>query len=624
MNKPLFPLRLPVLGLAVLGLGSAPAPAETVAQLDDIVVTATRTARSADEALASVTVISRREIEASQARSVDELLRGKAGVDIGRNGGYGKSTSVYLRGTNSGHVLVLVDGVRAGSATLGSFAWENLSPDQVERIEIVRGPRAALYGSDAVGGVIQIFTRRVRGMFAQAGLGSQGSREASAGIGGNLGGDDGTWRYSVSAGHFRTDGTPTNTAFRQDHGHENNHLAASLSGPLLPGLRLTLDLSHAEGNSELDPNTGNEDFRNQVASLRLDHRASASWSQRLLLGHALDDYTTHSLFAPSSIRTRRTSLAWQHDLRLFPDGLTTVGLDAWRDQVDKDASGTIHRDLDTSALYLQQQWRLAGADWLLGLRRDQHDVYGDKTTGSLAWGMDVGPATRLHASYGTAFKAPAVNDLFWPFNRSEFGGFAFITEGNPELRPERSRSLELGLRQGLGGGFAFTANLYRTRVKDLIEWVASQTAADEFTYRPANLSKADIDGLELGLGGVLDGWRLDAQVDLLAAENAATGVQLDRRPERKLSLRLGRALGAGDWQAEVIAASARNDRNGTVRLAGYGLLNLAYRRPLGRDLEFSARLENALDQEYVLASSFAGDYNTLGRSLYLSLRYQNR
>jgi len=389
-------------------------------------------------------------------------------------------------------------------------------------------------------------------------------------------------------------------------------------------LKLNLDVTHAQGHSELDASTGNEDFRNQVVSARLAHRVSDTWSQRLTLGHALYDYTTHSPTSPSNITTRRTSLSWQHDLALIQAGLTTLGLDFWRDKADKDNSGSIHQSLDTVAVFAQQQWRGLGSDWVLGLRGDQHDRYGEKTTGSLAWGRDLTPNTRLTASWGTAFKAPTVNDLFWPYSSDVFFGTTYITQGNPDVQPESSRSLELGLRHKLGNDFSLGANLYRTRVKDLIEWQGIQTGPTEYTYQPANVSSAAIDGLELTAGGRLGGWQMNAGLTFLDAENESTGAQLDRRPKRKLGLNASHVLGRGEFKAEWIAASARNDLNNTVRLGGYGIVNLAYRQPLSKDFDLQARVENLFDKDYVLASSFSGDYNTFGRSLFLTLRYQPR
>ncbi len=608
------------LGL-ILGFTAAPSPAQTAepALLQEIVVTATRTARTADASLAAVTVITRRDLDRSQAQSLDEVLRSVPDIDLSRNGGPGKSATVHLRGTNAGHVLVLVDGVRAGSATLGAYAWPNLLPEQIERIEIVRGPRAALYGSDAIGGVIQIFTRKVSAPFVQIGAGTRATRSADAGLGGKL---DENWSYSLTAGNYRTRGIPTNVSFTTRHLYENSHFTGGLAGIITPDLRLHLDFSRSEGQSELDPGTGDEEFRNQVSSARLAHQVAPVRSQRLTLGHAVDRLTSRSPTTPATITTRRTSLAWQHDLNLIGNALTSVGLDSWRDAAAKDQSGRIDKALDTSALFLQHQFQVLGADWILGARSDRHENFGRKTTGNLAWGLDLTPATRLTASIGTAFKAPTVNDLYWPNSASTFAGTTYITEGNPNLRPESSQSEEIGLRHTLRPGLTLTANAYHTRISELIEWQSTQTGPAQYTYRPANVSRALIHGLDLGAAGQLDGWKYDATLGWMTAENANTGVQLDRRPQRRFAVKLGRDFGPDALQAEWTGASMRLDRTGTTQLRGYGLLNLTWSRALNRDTRLQARVENVFDRDYVLASSFSGDYNTLGRTLFVSLRYQ--
>ena len=609
-------MKLKTLALAIASLPAAAFAADENL-LDEIVVTATRTAQTADESLASVTVITRKDIEQSQANSVDELLRGAAGIDISRNGGYGKATAVFIRGTNADHVLVLVDGVRAASATLGEFAWQNLSPDQIERIEIVRGPRAALYGSDAVGGVVQIFTRKLKAPVIRVGLGSNNTREAYAGLGGGE-----HWHYSFAMGHFVTDGIPTNAVFTQNHGFENTHFTLGLEGEAAPGLHLDLKASHAEGQSAFDPDTGDQDFRNQVFSARLSHQVSSVWTQRLTLGHALDLMTSHSPYTPATITTRRNSLSWQHDLSLVEGGLTTLGIDYWSDHATKDNSGLVDQTLDTTALFAQHQWQGLGFDWLLDVRADRHDRFGSKTTGSLAWGLDLNPRTRLTASVGTAFKAPTVNDLFWPYNSSMFLGTTYITQGNPDLRPETSRSAEIGVRYRPTANATLGANLYRTRIDDLIEWQSTQTGPTEYTYHPANVSQATITGLELSSGARFDAWRLEGNLTFLRAEDDTSGRQLDRRPKRSAALKVSRDIGTGSLLAEIVAASSRNDRSGTTELGGYGIVNIVYRHAFSRELEMQARVENVFDKDYVLASSFSGDYNTLGRSLFMTLRYE--
>ncbi len=599
-----------------LAVACLPLAAAEPTQLDAVVVTATRTAQTVDESLAPVTVITRTDIENTQARSVTDLLSLTAGVDVSRNGGLGKNAAVLLRGTSADHVLVLIDGVRAASATLGEYPWENLNPEQIERIEIVRGPRASLYGSDAVGGVIQIFTRRVAGPTLRLGVGSHGTRELSAGIGG---GDD--WRYSVNAGRLYTRGVPTNPIFNEDHGFGITHLTAGLSGPLGERGQLDFSLSRSEGQSEQDPDTGSSDFTNQVASLRLEHRTSDLWTQHLTLGHTLDEYTSHSLWSPATITTRRPSISWQNDLLLGEESLLTAGVDHWRDHATKDRSGTIDATLRNTGVFLQLQTVAIGSDWNLGLRRDEHSEFGSETTWNLGWGRDLGSEWRVTASLGTAFKAPTINDLYWPYSADTYFGTTYITEGNPDLDPERSRSVELGLRYRPTEVLTLDAQLFRTRIEDLIDWASSQTGPDEFTYRPVNVNDATLEGLELTASLLLGPWTLDGSFAYLRAVDEATGEQLDRRPRRKLTLKANHPVGAGTLQAEFLAVAGRNDASGAFHLPGYGLVNLAYRRPLQRWLDLELRVENLFDQEYLLAAGYSGPYTTLGRTLYLSLVY---
>ena len=600
---------------ATIGLALVTLPALAQENLPVMVVTATRTPITADDALTAVTVIDRARIEVSQAASVDELLRLEAGLHFARNGGHGKQTSLYLRGTNSSHVLVLIDGVRASSATLGSYAWAHLTPDQIERIEIVRGPRSSLYGSDAVGGVIQIFTRRDTPAHARLRVGGNGLREAAAGL---TFGDK--VRISLNGGAQHSDGIPTIRGSGEERGYRNDHLTATLDAPLAEATDLSLTLTHAEGRSENDPNTGDSDFENRVLSARLHHRVNDDWESTLTLGHALDRSESHSPFIPATITTKRYSLGWQNDLALG-DGLLTLGLDHHRDEATKDRSGTIDRELDASALYAQYQLAAGENDWLLGLRHDHHESFGGHTTWNLSWGRPLSGATRITAGIGTAYKAPTVNDLYWPYSMDAFYGTTYITQGSPGLAPEESASLELGLEHQMGAA-TLRANLFATDVENLIEWSSTQTGASQYTYRPTNIGEARIRGLELGYGIAGEGWQLDAAFTLLSAEDAADGRQLDRRPERTLALRAGLDVGRGHLQGEWLAASERNDRDGRVRLDGYGLLNLAYQRPLERSWTLEARIENLLDRDYLLASSFSGDYNALGRTLYLGVRWQ--
>ncbi len=598
-----------------------PFPCVLQAEPAPIVVTATRTAQTADQTLAAVTVITREEIQRSQARSLDELLRGIAGVQVSRSGGYGKNTSLFLRGTESDHVLVLIDGVRASAATVGSFAWMNFTPDQIERIEVVRGPRASLYGSDAIGGVIQIFTRKTGGANASVSYGEHNTRQLSAGIGGGS-----HWQYSLQASLLDTDGIPALTTDTEAFGHRNRQLSMGLNGKPSATTQLALKLNYSNGDNENSVFTGDDEFENRVASARFDQQLTSGWSHHFTLGQSLDRYISHSPYIPSTISTLRNSFAWQHDL-VVGEGLLTLGADHWIDRVSKNDSGAIHERIYNSALYLQHQFDALDSQWIIGARQDRQSAFGHENTWNLAWGHDLGSRTHIRAAYGTAYKAPSANDLFWPNNVSYYDDgtgtlITSISQGNPAVQPETSRTAELGIEVQAADTLALTASLYHTRIEDLINWGVTYPAANTEQWMPTNLNDATIQGLELGAQWALADWSLGGSVTFLRAEDDTSGKQLDRRPRRSASLQLGKAIGAGHLDIETLLASERNDRNGSVRLAGYGLTNLTYEQPLHKHWTLQARIENLLDKEYVLAQSFTSAYNTLDRTAYLSVRYQ--
>ena len=566
-------------------------------------------------------MISRKDIEQSQARSLDELLRRTAGVHVSRTGGYGKDTSVYIRGTESDHVLVLIDGVRAGSATLGSFAWSNFTPEQIERIELVRGPRASLYGSDAIGGVVQIFTRKNRGANVRLGYGENNTQELSAGYGGGT-----DWKYNVQAARFDTDGIPTLKTDTEDHGYDNNQLTLGLSGKPTKTTDLQINLNYSDGENEHSQFTGDSEFENRIASARIGHRISDRWSHNFTVGQALDRQTSHSPFTPSTISTLRNSYAWQNDV-VLGEGLLTLGADHWIDRVTKDASGTINERVHNSAVFLQHQFDALDSQWVLGARRDRHSEFGHENTWNIGWGHDLNQKTRLRASHGTAFKAPTVNDLFWPNSVSFYDDgtgtlITSITQGNPNVRPETSYTTEIGIDFQARNDLSVSASIYRTKVNDLIRWQVSVPAPATELWVPTNVADVSIKGAELGVEWSYADWTLGTSLTFLDAKDDATDEQLDRRPRRSATIQLGKDIGPGHLQFDTTTASERNDRNASALLSGYGVTNVTYQQGIWKNWSLQARVENLFDRDYTLARSFSSDYSTLGRTGFLSLSYQ--
>lgn len=606
--------------LTGLFVGCVPvaAPFVTHAEQAPIVVTATRVAQTADETLSSVTVITRADIERSQAGSLSELLQGIAGVNIVSQGGNGKLTSLYLRGTNPGHVSVLVDGIRMGSVTSGTVAWEFLPLAQVERIEVARGPNSALYGSEAIGGVIQIFTRRGAGAArwgAMAGAGRYGAREAGADISGS---SDSSW-YSARIAHEQTDGFDARQPTVEfgspvdepdDDGYDNTSASLRLGHRFIDGTEIEFHGLHAEGNTEYDSTTpfaNEDDFVQQALGVSLLTMPTDNWDLTLSAGRSLDERDSFRQGEPSSeftFDTERITLAVQNDFTLASEAVVTAGIDYHDDRVD---STTDYNETSraTTAGFLQYRGDHGQHSLLARFRYLDDEQFGDHTTGNLAWGHPLGQSMRITASYGTAYKAPTFNDLYFP----PFMGFP---TSNPNLQPEESTSVEIGL-EGQTGQLDWDVRAYHTKIDDLIVY-------DLATFLPGNVDEATIQGLELSVSGQLLDWNTSATATLLDTEDEATGNELPRRARRTLRIDMDRDLGKAGLGASLIAQSSRyDDRGNTVRVSGYGVVNVRGSYQLGHELSLQARIDNLFDHDYQLVDT----YNTAGRSLFVTLRYES-
>lgn len=600
--------------LAAALLGAASAAVSAQETLPPSIVTATRTAETVDETLAAVTVITREEIQRLQARSLQELLAARPGIALVSNGGLGKQTSLFLRGTESDHVLVLVDGIKAGSATVGGAAWHDLPLDQIERIEIVRGPRSSLYGSEAIGGVVQIFTRKGGGKLrpsVSVGAGSHATRELTAALSG--GGERG-W-FNVNASHIESDGfnscqghpfPPGGGCFTSepdDDGYRRSAASVRAGYRFSERLELDFNLLHARGHNDYDGSFQNEnDFIERVVGGRLIARPLAAWRLELTAGRSWDDAENFldGAFA-SRFESIRDTLSLQNDLELGHNQLLTVGADYQRDEVDSDLTYDVN-ERDNLGLFALYQGEFGRHRLELAGRFNDNEQFGQETTGSLAWGYDLGGALRLTASYGTAFKAPTINELYYP-------GY-----GNPDLEPEESRTVEFGLRGKHRYG-SWDVQLFQTDVDNLI-------AHDAATNRPANIDAARIRGLEATASARVAGWSAALGLTLLDTENRSginKGKELPRRPRQSVRLDLDRAFGAFGLGATVAVAGKRyDDAANSVELGGYGLLDLRASYAFHRDWQLAVKLGNVFDKNYETARY----YNQPGRELFVTLRYE--
>lgn len=419
------------------------AHAEAAIDLDQVVVTASRTAQTQDQTLAPVTVIDRAQIERRQVNSLQDLLRGEAGVSLANNGGPGKPTSLFLRGTESDQVVVLIDGVRIGSATSGGAALQDLPIEQIERIEIVRGPFSSLYGSEALGGVIQIFTRRPQGRFVptfSAAAGSDNARRYSAGLAGRSEGDlseSGGW-YSANAVHDETDGInaylDTNSSdYDPDRdGYRNDSLSVQGGWRFNRQWDADVHALRAQSRNEYDGSAFGGNLSKgvqQAVGGRVRYAPIDAVKLTASVGSSSDFSDAYYDGAYlSTYDTRRKQGALQADIAAGA-GLFTVGFDWQRDAIASSDNYDADSRIDRAA-FAQWQQSFGAQSLQVSLRRNDNSQFGGKTTGSLLWGWDVAEHLRLTASYGTAFKAPTFNELYYP----DFG--------NPLLGPETSKSAE--------------------------------------------------------------------------------------------------------------------------------------------------------------------------------------
>ena len=585
--------------------------------LTPVVVTATRTAITVDDALSSVSVITRQDIERLQPVSLIDLLQGLPGVTFAQSGGLGQQSSLFLRGTNSSHTLLLIDGVRVGTVSAGIPAFEQLPLDQIERIEVVRGPRSSLYGADAIGGVIQIFTRhgpRNGGLAPSLRFGS-GSRGYADGQAGLSGGDAHAW-YNLSVGGQYTRGinacrVGAAEAFAgcfadepDADGYRNRNALANAGYRWDNGTKLTAIWLRSASHVEFDgaPYGNQHDNAQQVGGVRLGFDPLSAWKVTLAAGQSLDEQHTYNdgVFVRFG-NSRRNQASWQNDLSLAENQLLSLGLDWQQEHLSSD-TGYLGDSRSDTGIYAQYLGNFGSHELQMSLRHDDNQQFGGHTTGAAAWGYAFAHGLKLSASWGSAFHAPTFNDLYYPYG-----------SGNPDLQPETSRSAELGLAQQQSG-WHWALNAYQTTIDQLISLDAN--------YFPRNVSRARIRGLEAQFGAGLAGWKLESYLTLQRPQNRDGGIDdghlLPRRPERTARVELDRRFGAFGVGASFLAAGARyDDLANRQRLGGYATTDLRASYAFAPGWQVEARLANAFDRRYETVYYF----NQPGRSWYLTLRY---
>jgi len=576
-----------------------------------VIVTATRLPQAQSQTLQPVKVIAAEDIAQAGQQSIVEVLQSLGGVEITSTGGFGQPSSVFMRGANSGQTLVLIDGMRISSATTGTTALENLSLAQIERIEIVPGEMSSLYGADAIGGVIQIFTKSGKytpGANVSVGAGSYDTHSASAGINSRADKTD----FSVNVGYFKTKGfDATKSSLPSGAPNPNNnpdldgYRNANFSGKLAQHLDERNEIGFtafwSDGKTHFDNGPTTDDLNHQTLSaysVYSRNHINSIWQSLLKAGQSTDDLVVTGAF-PGSFRTTQPQFSWQNDVKVGP-GTAIAGLEYLAQKVASDTDYTqTHRTIKSA--FAGYGGEIGKHAWQVNVREDSNSQFGDHGTGSLGYAYRLTSGLRFRFGAGTAFKAPTFNDLYFP-------GFS-----NPDLRPERSRSAEAGVNYQTGNN-RLTVTYFENQITDLIVF-------DPATSTPQNLSQARNKGTELSYEGTFWGLKANSKLTVQDPVDESTGKLLPRRAREYGSVVLSNATGPWRLGGELVASGARfdqpNEASGT-RMHGYGLVNLTASYALDRDWSIRARWNNVFNREYELAQNF----NTPGSNVFVSLQYQ--
>ncbi|EMR13963.1 outer membrane vitamin B12 receptor BtuB [Methylophaga lonarensis MPL] len=601
-----MPLRVCArLTLAALATSAFTVPAHAEHQsFDPITVTANR--MPTDNALAPHSVISRADIERLQIHDLPTLLARFPGIDMNNSGGLGKASSIYMRGTNAGHVLVLVDGVKWHSATSGTTSLQDFPVNQIERIEIVRGPRSGLYGSEAIGGVIQIFTRQGRNQsptpYASVGFGKHNTKQASGGV---SGGNEST-RYHLNFSHLSTDGIDARVNANPDRdGYRNNSLSARISHDVTDRWSVGANFLRTQSRNEYDSLSPTADFYadnvQQVLGVNTSVQLTDSWLMALNLSESRDEGENFRDRQPDgTFNTRHRYASLVNTFVLTPQHTLNIGLDYDHDRV---VSSTDYQEdsRDNKAVFVSWQGHQDRHNWLLSVRHDDNQAFGEKTTGTADWGYQLTQSLQIVANVGTGFKAPTFNQLYWP----DTPGFI----GNPDLKPEKSKNYGIGLMGNANWG-SWGLHAYQNKVRDLLVYQFPTTE---------NVDEAKITGLEFDLATTLLDWQIQFNASVLKPKDETTGNILPRRAQRMANLHLDRQFGnwllGGSWK---VTGHRFDDAANNTRLSGYEVVDFRLAYQIDSDWSVKLNAMNVFDRDYQTVNNF----NSLGRTYMLSLHYQ--
>ena len=641
--------------LLIAQLFTANVFADTELKTDDVFVTATRTPIPKNNVIADVTTITSEDIERAGSSSLPELLQRQPGIEISNLGGPGKVSTLSLRGTSSTHSIVLIDGMRVGAATSGFSAIEHIPLSQIEKIEILRGPASSLYGQDAIGGVIQIFTKKgVDGFKPYVGIG-YGSYKTSNFQSGIRGGNNQT-TYAINfsamnAGGFSAfapnpNNTIANTANLDKDGYKNYSLSSSLNHKINQDYEIDFQYFLSKGKSKFDNQFADfspfVDYKNETKqesyAVNLKGQINNVWQSSIKIGQSIDKYLDKQKWNPAIgfidytappvgcggpcgaqdstlqdlYKTTQNQFAWQNNINL-PRGSLTLIYDF------------LEQKIKTTDLYEKNKRTNHGVmvgysliedkhNFQSNLRKDFNTAYDDAVTGNIGYAYSINSNWTIASSYGTAFVSPSFNYLYSLADKYALG--------NPNLKPEKSKNIEASIRYKDDSG-SISLTMFQNKIDDFI--IYSNPSYTEYSRTTTqNLNKVEIQGLTISGDQFFGHLQIKGSVTTQSAKNEDTDKYLPRRATALGNLNLNYYIGYWNIGLEETFSDKRfDDKENTVKLSGYALTNIVADYKINDKLKLNLKLNNVFDKDYSLAAEGTSGfkYQTPGRSLFTNLRY---
>ena len=569
----------------------------------ELVITPSRSAEPAQAALANTTIITREQIAASAAADLGQLLAQYTSLDVVRSGGPGQATSVFMRGANSNQTLVMIDGVPVNNGLLGGVDFQYLlSPSDIDHIEIVRGPRSTLYGSGAVGGVINIITRSSQSTHTEL-QGTWGNEKTYES---NLRQEirSGSFHAAASVGNNNTQGYPLLYPVQDNSttpsGNFSRHASTSAGWS---GQHWQVDAAWQEqmGHTQYlntfnsPPTPLDQDFNQSLGRLTLKIQPVDFWTSTLNASRNIDSINQRQSFSP--FYTGQNRIDWQNDLTLPGHQQLTAG-STYTDQHNQFMANTLTANtFNTLAGYLQDQLNWNDISLLWSGRYEASDVWGDHVTQEATLGYQLLPDHRLYLTRDTAFRAPTSEELYAP---ASWGG-------NAALKPETSTNYEIGSKNQWGP-CTLNLSVYHQRVNHLIV----PTGAN---YTLENINQAYLRGVETTIGYLQGPWNFNSELDIQRATDLQTDQDLLQRPRRRWSNNL--SYSQGQWTGQINWHTASSSMAyGPIPLAGYGVVDLSSSWKAQPWLTLQWGIDNVGNRIYALTANSTTQYYLAQPRLY--------